>query len=253
MSPVTCPGHLSSTRSHAWKALCFFSCSAATFFFLLSSQENKTHQTEPEQINSTAPKGDNKVLPPPWSLPVFHPSAPPHHPDSLPKQSSWQAPHWLTANINAKCPKIKTNITLYNAAKNPLKKCSSPHGVTSTCVVASRVWKNRATETLKQTWGPPQATTKIHRHYQGVWMVYWSPRKAVGSNPLVFTVSLGMLCSSTLQALCYINFLCCGGHSKTYQEKRELANDPLESLTVKRGRVPGDFSPLTSGWAEAPF
>ena len=80
-----------------------------------------------------------------------------------------------------------------------------------------------------------------------------SPRKAVGSNPLVFTVSLGMLCSSTLQALCYINFLCCGGHSKTYQEKRELANDPLESLTVKRGRVPGDFSPLTSGWAEAPF
>ena len=91
------------------------------------------------------------ISPPPWSLPVFHPSAPPRHPDSLPKQASWQAPHWLTANINAKCPKIKTNITLYNAAKNPLKKRSSLHGVTSTCVVASRVWKNRATETFKQT------------------------------------------------------------------------------------------------------
>lgn len=90
MSPVTCPGHLSSTRSHTWKAVCFFSCSAATFFFLLSSQENKTHQTEAEQINSTAPKADNKVLPPPWSLPVSHPSAPPCHSDSLPKQSSWQ-------------------------------------------------------------------------------------------------------------------------------------------------------------------
>ena len=34
---------------------------------------------------------------------------------------------------------------------NPLKKCSSLHGVTSTCVVASRVWKNRALETFKQT------------------------------------------------------------------------------------------------------
>lgn len=64
-------------------------------------------------------------------------------------------------------------------------------------------------------------------------MVYWSPRKAVGSNPLVFTVSLGMLCSPTLQTLCYTNFLCCGGHSKTYQEKRQQANDPLESLTVR--------------------
>ena len=138
--------------------LCFFSCSAATFFSLLSSQENKTHQTEPEQINSTAPKGNNKVLPPPWSLPAFLlplppsflPSAPPRrHPDSLLKQSSWQAPHWLTANVNAKCPKIETNITLYNTAKNPLKKRSSLHGVTSICVLASRVWKNRATETFK--------------------------------------------------------------------------------------------------------
>lgn len=50
---------------------------------------------------------------------------------------------------------------------------------------------------------------------------------------MVFTVSLGMLCSSTLQTLCYINFLRCGGHRKTYQEESEQANDPLGSLTVR--------------------
>ena len=60
---------------------------------------------------------------------------------------------------------------------------------------------------------------------------------------MVFTVSLGMLCSSTLKTLSYINFLCCGGHSKTYQEKREQASGRLESLTVRVQESPGLLTP----------
>ena len=81
-----------------------------------------------------------------------------------------------------------------------------------------------------------------------------STRKHSFVTHLVSPVSLGVLGSSTPLCLCKLYVTCHnrwrrGSHSQTYQERREQAKRPFRAPDSESGRVPGDPSHPTSGWA----